>query len=65
MCAFVDADSLAFLTVDSLYRAMGCEHRDPVMPQFTDHCFTGEYPTDLTDLSDNTVQQLSLLAEAL
>jgi len=23
--------------------------RDPVRPQFTDHCFTGDYPTPLTD----------------
>jgi amidophosphoribosyltransferase len=31
------------------YRAMGYEKRDPLRPQFTDHCFTGEYPTALTD----------------
>jgi len=61
---FMGADSLSFLTVDGLYRAMDCERRDPAMPQFTDHCFTGEYPTDLTDLNGGSVpQQLSLLAE--
>ncbi len=64
MCEFMGADSLAFLSVDGLYRAMGFERRDPVMPQFTDHCFTGEYPTALTDQSGNAMpQQLSLLAE--
>src|SRR3974390_906836 len=49
MRAFIGADSLAFLSVEGIYRAMGCERRDPVRPQFTDHCFTGEYPTPLTD----------------
>jgi amidophosphoribosyltransferase len=45
---------------------MGFERRDPVRPQFTDHCFTGEYPTPLTDRSgqDSSPRQLSLLAEA-
>ncbi len=51
MRAFIGADSLAFLSVDGIYRAMGFEKRDPVRPQFTDHCFTGEYPTPLTDQS--------------
>jgi len=47
-----------------IYRAMGYEKRDPVRPQFTDHCFTGDYPTNLTDVRGETPrQQLSLLAE--
>ena len=45
MRKFIGADSLAFLSVDGIYRAMGFEGRDPVRPQFTDHCFTGDYPT--------------------
>ena len=49
MRAFIGADSLAFLSVDGIYRAMGEKGRDPLRPQFTDHCFTGEYPTPLTD----------------
>jgi amidophosphoribosyltransferase len=66
MRKFIGADSLAFLSVAGIYRAMGCEARDPVRPQFTDHCFTGEYPTGLTDLAakDASPRQLSLLAEA-
>jgi amidophosphoribosyltransferase len=66
MRAFIGADSLAFLSVEGIYRAMGCERRDPQRPQFTDHCFTGDYPTPLTDRSseDNAPRQLSLLAEA-
>src|SRR5438270_544406 len=49
MREFIGADSLAFLSIDGIYRAMGHERRDPVRPQFTDHCFTGDYPTALTD----------------
>jgi amidophosphoribosyltransferase len=59
------ADSLAFLSVDGIYRAMGYAGRDPAQPQFTDHCFTGDYPTRLTDVvGESAKQQLSLLAEA-
>jgi amidophosphoribosyltransferase len=45
---------------------MGETRRDPVRPQFTDHCFTGEYPTPLTDRAaqESPPRQLSLLAEA-
>ena len=65
MRRIIDADSLAFLSVDGIYRAMGEARRDPVRPQFTDHCFTGEYPTLLTDRDAETLpRQLSLLAEA-
>jgi amidophosphoribosyltransferase len=64
MRAFIGADSLAFLTVDGIYAAMGAGPRDPARPQFTDHCFTGEYPTPLTDQTgqDASPRQLSLLA---
>lgn len=65
MRAFIGCDSLAFLSVNGIYRAMGYEGRDPVQPQFTDHCFTGDYPTLLTDRSGPCEPlQLSLLAEA-
>jgi amidophosphoribosyltransferase len=66
MRQFIGADSLAFLSVDGIYRAMGYEKRDPAKPQFTDHCFTGDYPTPLTDQSaaEHAPRQLSLLAEA-
>lgn len=47
---FVGCDSLAFLSIEGIYRAMGHERRDALMPQFTDHCFTGDYPTKLTDV---------------
>ena len=66
MRKFIGADSLAFLSVDGIYRAMGEERRDPARPQFTDHCFTGDYPTPLTDRTarETSPRQLSLLAEA-
>src|SRR5262252_4195295 len=66
MRRFIGADSLAFLSVEGIYRAMGYEQRDPLRPQFTDHCFTGDYPTPLTDQSgrEASPRQLSLLAEA-
>jgi len=64
MREFLGADSLAFLSVDGIYRAVGCDRRDAQSPQFTDHCFTGEYPTSLTDQSGQSEpRQLSLLAE--
>jgi len=64
--AIIGADSLAFLSVEGIYRAMGEEKRDPLKPQFTDHCFTGDYPTPLTDRTaqESPPRQLSLLAEA-
>ncbi len=66
MRQLIGADSLAFLSVPGIYRAMGVGERDPVRPQFTDHCFTGDYPTGLTDRTaqDASPRQLSLLAEA-
>ncbi|MEO1694062.1 MAG: amidophosphoribosyltransferase [Pseudomonadota bacterium] len=67
MRTFMRADSLGFLSVDGLYRAMGHEGRNNIDPQFTDHCFTGDYPTALTDLDCDLglpAKQLSLLAEA-
>ena len=65
MRQMMGATSLAFLSVDGLYRAMGYERRDANSPQFSDHCFTGDYPTELTDLNGgSSTRQLSLLTEA-
>jgi amidophosphoribosyltransferase len=62
---FIGVTSLAFLSVDGIYRAVGLPGRDPLRPQFTDHCFTGDYPTPLTDRDGpRHPRQLSLLAEA-
>jgi len=65
MRAYVGADSLAFLSVDGVYRACGYAGRDNALPQFTDHCFTGDYPTPLTDLiGESAKQTIAMLAEA-
>jgi amidophosphoribosyltransferase len=66
MREIIGADSLAFLTIDGMYRAMGYAGRDALNPKFADHCFTGDYPTTLTDQAQVEVlpRQLSLLAEA-
>ncbi|NDW04921.1 amidophosphoribosyltransferase [Jiella pacifica] len=65
MAEFIQVDSLAFLSIDGLYRACGEEERTKIAPQFCDACFTGDYPTSLTDQdgADN-VRQLSLLGGA-
>ena len=65
MRRYMGADSLAFLSVDGIYRAVGYNGRNNAQPQFTDHCFTGDYPTPLTDIvGESAKQELGLLAEA-
>ena len=65
MREFIGVTSLAFLSVDGIYKAVGFPGRNAAQPQFTDHCFTGDYPTHLTDvIGESAKQQLSLLAEA-
>ncbi len=49
MRKFIQADSLAFISMDGLYRAMGEPRRNSEAPQFCDACFTGDYPISLTD----------------
>ncbi len=63
MADFIRVDSLGFLSIDGLYRAVGEAQRDGNQPQFCDACFTGEYPTRLLDRdgTDN-IRQLSILA---
>ena len=64
ICDFLKADSISFLSVNGLYKAMGHKNgRDDDKPAFTDHCFTGEYPTKLRDReSSEEFSQLSLLS---
>ena len=62
---YIGCTSLKFLSIEGLYRALGYSERNNEMPQFTDHCFTGDYPTKLSDIEqipDHT-SQLSLLEE--
>uniref|UniRef100_UPI00286C87BC amidophosphoribosyltransferase n=1 Tax=Novosphingobium sp. TaxID=1874826 RepID=UPI00286C87BC len=45
MTKFIVADSLAFVSIDGLYRAVGEASRNAAQPQHCDACFSGEYPT--------------------
>ena len=57
-------DSLHFLSIKGLYKSMGLIKRNSVSPQFTDHCFSGDYPTELTDKNEGILSsQLSLLSD--
>lgn len=46
---FIGVDSLAFISEEGLYKAMGEAGRNAQKPQFCDACFTGDYPVRLTD----------------
>jgi len=63
MAQLIGVDSLAFISIDGLYRALKHDGRDPRAPFFCDACFTGEYPIPLPDMADNDTRQLSLLTE--
>ena len=60
----IGVDTLQYLSIEGLYRALGHEKRNEKNPQFTDHCFTGDYPVQpldqLNQLEKNN--QLSLLS---
>ncbi len=63
MARLIDADSLAFISLDGLYRALGKGSRDATAPYYCDACFTGDYPVPLPDMDAKSDRQLSLLAE--
>lgn len=66
----LNVDSMGYLSVDGLYWAMEAGARDPASPQFTDHYFTGDYPTRLLDReiaegrNEAVDRQLSFLVDA-
>ena len=64
MCSFIGADSLSFISIDSLYRAVCFSSRDQMKPQFCDACFTGQYPLSLLDLEEGEeFPQFSFLSD--
>ncbi len=66
MREYIKVDSLAFVSTDGLYRALGEDMRLDDAPQYCDACFTGDYPTRLTDQEDLEVpDQLSMLSERM
>ncbi|NGM21237.1 amidophosphoribosyltransferase [Roseomonas stagni] len=64
MAQIIGADSLAFISLDGLYRALGKKGRDAGAPAYCDACFTGDYAIPLTDAQDNSERPLSLLQAA-
>lgn len=66
MREYIKADSLSFLSIEGLYRALGVAARDEAQPQYCDACFSGCYPTRLTDLEErDNPDQFALLAERI
>ena len=63
MAEFIGVDSLAFISMDGLYRAVGEDHRNAATPQFCDACFSGDYPISIVDADATKEGQLSFLAE--
>ncbi len=62
---YIGVDSLGFISLDGLYRALGAGQRNHAEPQYADHYFTGDYPIPLTDLDQGgQSSQLSFLKEA-
>jgi len=64
MAKLIGVDSLAFISMDGLYRAVSGEKRDNRSPQFCDACFSGDYPIPLTDAeSPASAKQKDLFSE--
>jgi len=64
MTDFIHADSLAFVSIDGLYKALGEARRGDIRPKYCDACFTGDYPTTLTDQDELApIDQFALLEE--
>ncbi|MEO9826777.1 MAG: amidophosphoribosyltransferase [Paracoccaceae bacterium] len=50
MCEHLQVDSLKFISLDGLYRAVGeAKGRNTDAPQYCDACFSGEYPVAPAD----------------
>ena len=64
MAKLLGVDSIAFVSIDGLYKAVGEARREQDHPQYCDACFTGDYPLPLTDKNAGSQpKQLSLLNE--
>lgn len=51
MRVWIGIDSLKFISLDGLYRAVGeAGGRDPKAPRYCDACFSGEYPVAPSDM---------------
>ena len=63
MAKTIGADSLAFISIDGLYRAVGRPGRDAAKPAYCDACFTGDYPIDLVDHDADDTASLTRFSE--
>jgi len=64
MADLIGVDSLAFISLNGMYRAVASINRNNTAPQFCDACFSGDYPIPLTDFeNDATKKQKDLFAE--
>ena len=65
MRKFIKVTSLKFLSIEGLYRSMGHKKRNNSYPQFTDHCFTGDYPVEPIDANrkDFGKEQATLISK--
>ena len=53
----LNVDSLKFISLDGLYRAVGeARGRDAASPQYCDACFSGEYPVEPADMIEKGFQ---------
>jgi amidophosphoribosyltransferase len=64
MAEIIGVNSLAFISLNGLYRAVGEASRNNASPQFCDACFSGDYPIALTDF-ENASKQKDLFASAV
>jgi len=64
MSKYIGVNTLSFLSIEGLYKSMGFKNRNSNSPQFTDHCFTGDYPVIPVDkvLDKLKHNQLSFLS---
>jgi amidophosphoribosyltransferase len=64
MAELIGVDSLAFISLNGMYRAVASINRNNTAPQYCDACFSGDYPIPLTDFeSASGKKQKDLFAE--
>ena len=59
----IGVDSIDFISIDGLYRAVARSNKDSNKIKYCDACFTGDYPIPLTDRDSNQPGLLTLLNE--
>lgn len=59
----IGADTLAYISMDGLYRSMGEAARDAKAPKYCDACFTGDYPLSLIDRDAKNGDKVTFIKE--